>query len=386
MAHDGPVRVSFGGLTTAEFLERHWQREPLLVRGAISSTSAGPSRAELFELASSERVPSRWVAAPRADVGWRMDRGPFASGDLEASPDDGWTLLIQEADRHVTSCSELLQAFRFVPNWRLDDVMVSYATDGGGIGPHVDRYDVFLVQTEGRRRWRIAEPRPGRAALRTDTELPILAEFRHDREWVLEPGDMLYLPPGVPHEGVALGECVTCSVGCRVPDPRELCSGFLRELGPAAYDAIRYEDPGLRESDAPGEIPQAVVEELRGKARALFDGPGFQRWVGRFLTAPLRGSGPDGTAETIDALWSRLEAGAVLRRSAPSHFAWSRGADGSVALFVGGERYPLAADCTEEAEVLCGRVHLDLAALRPLLGRPDLAAIVLDLIRRGHLA
>ena len=148
--------TELGDLAPQEFLERHWQKQPLLVRGAIPEIGAPLSRGALFALACAPNVVSRLVTAPRGDTSWSLRRGPFDARDFQALPDHGWTLLIQEADRHVESCAALLERFRFVPNWRVDDVMVSYATDGGGVGPHIDRYDVFLIQAQGRRRWRIA--------------------------------------------------------------------------------------------------------------------------------------------------------------------------------------------------------------------------------------
>ena len=198
-----------GGLTPQAFLKRYWQQQPLLVRGAVPNITAPLSTDALFALACESSVISRLITTPSDDASWSIRRGPFNPRGFEALPARGWTLLIQEADRHVEACAALLERFRFVPNWRVDDVMVSYATDGGGVGPHIDRYDVFLIQAQGRRRWRIASEPLEDERLVPGVELPVLAEFEHDREWVLEPGDALYLPPGIAHEGVAMGECAT---------------------------------------------------------------------------------------------------------------------------------------------------------------------------------
>ena len=381
-------RPELGGLPPQAFLEEYWQKQPLLVRGAVPDITAPLSTDALFALACKPNVISRLVAAPRDDANWSVRRGPFDPRDFEALPAHGWTLLIQEADRHVEACAALLERFRFVPNWRVDDVMVSYATDGGGVGPHIDRYDVFLIQAQGQRRWRIADEPLADERLVPGVELPVLAEFKHDREWVLEPGDLLYLPPRIAHEGVAVGECVTCSVGFRVPDPRELCAGFLRQLAPRVFDEIRYSDPDLGLPEHLGEIPASARRQLREAARQLYAGEDFDRWVGRFVTQPLRGAGPiaGATSGTVARLRERLEGGEILRRSAPSHFAWYRDGEGTVQLFVGGECYPLGKGHKKEAELLCGREILDEVALRPLLGQQGFAEILTDLILRGFLA
>jgi 50S ribosomal protein L16 3-hydroxylase len=376
-----------GDLPPQTFLKQYWQKQSLLIRGAVPTITAPLSTDALLDLACESNVISRLITVPRADANWSLRRGPFAPRDFKTLPDYGWTLLIQEADRHVEACAALLERFRFVPNWRVDDVMVSYATDGGGVGPHIDRYDVFLIQAQGRRRWRIADEPLKDERLLPGVELPVLAEFEHDREWVLEPGDMLYLPPGIAHEGVAVGECVTCSAGFRVPDPRELCAGFLRQLAPSVFDEIRYcdLDPGLPEQL--GEIPAAARRQLRESARQLFAGEDFDNWVGRFLTQPLRGAGPkvDARCNSVAQVRERLEGGEILRRSAPSHFAWYRDAGGAVQLFVGGECYPLGKGRESEAELLCGREILDEVALRPLLRRQRFAEILTDLVLRGFL-
>ena len=194
MRDDTEAWPELGGLAPRAFLEKYWQKQPLLVRGAVPDIAVPLSTDALLALACEPGVISRLVTAPRDDAGWSLRHGPFDARDFKALPADGWTLLIQEADRLVEAFAALLERFRFAPNWRLDDVMVSYATDGGGIGPHIDRYDVFLIQAQGRRRWRIAGE-PSEAGP---------AEFEHDREWVLDPGDALYLPPGIAHDGVAV--------------------------------------------------------------------------------------------------------------------------------------------------------------------------------------
>jgi len=373
-----------GGLTTERFLERHWQKRPLLVRGAIADHALPTSRDEITALACRSGINARLIVGSEIAEDWSVRSGPFTPEDLDALPGHGWTVLVQEVDRHLPVFAELLDRFRFVPNWRIDDVMVSYAADGGGVGPHIDRYDVFLLQAAGRRRWRITSTPVTDESLVPGVELPLLANFEPDEEWLLEPGDLLYLPPRLGHDGVADGECVTCSIGFRVPDPRELCARYITQLSPQAFDAIRYADPDLQKPEHLGEIPAAARRRLRESVQRLFaDESEFDRWVGRFVTAPLRGA-PSGPVELItpSEIRSRLAGGAVLTRSAPAHFAWQRDDDGTVRLFVGGEDYPLGRGQETFAELLCGRELLDEAALAP---HPNHEAILVDLLLRGFL-
>jgi 50S ribosomal protein L16 3-hydroxylase len=377
-----------GELSVREFLARHWQKRPLLVRGAFRDWPVPVTLQELFVLARESGVASRLIRMPGPGRNWDVQRGPFLAEELESLPESGWTLLVQEIDRRIGGFRDLLDRFRFIPNWRIDDVMVSYAPDGGGVGPHIDRYDVFLLQAAGHRRWRIASDPLAEERLLPEVELPVLAQFEPDREWTLEPGDMLYLPPRIAHEGVAVGHSITCSVGFRAPDPRELCSGFLRQLSPAVFDGIRYSDPELEPAEKHGEIPPWARRQLRESAQRLFsDSVEFDRWLGRFVTTPQRDEQPSGRTRIgrMDELSELLERGGELKRSAAPHFAWHGEADGSVQLFVGGERYDLGQGTEATAEFLCGRERLDHVSLGPLLGQERFAGVLVDLVLRGFL-
>jgi 50S ribosomal protein L16 3-hydroxylase len=377
-----------GESSIREFLSRHWQKQPLLVRGAVRDWRVPVTLQGLIALAREPDVASRLITMPGQGRNWGVQRGPFSVEDLERLPEAGWTLLVQEIDRRVDGFAELLDRFRFIPNWRIDDVMVSYAPDGAGVGPHIDRYDVFLLQAAGRRRWRITSSPLEEECLLPHVELPVLAEFEPDREWVLEPGDMLYLPPRIAHEGVAVGHSITCSVGFRAPDPRELCAGFLRQLPPGAFEEIRFTDPDLEPAENVGEIPPGARRRLRESAQRLFsDSAEFDRWLGRFVTTPRRNDRPGARARahTMDELQGLLDGGGDLKRSAAPHFAWHREDDGTVQLFVGGESYDLGQRTEPTAELLCGRERLDRVALGPLLEQELFAGILVDLVLRGFL-
>ena len=273
-----------GPLSVDQFMRRHWQRKPLLIRAALPDFKPPLSPEALFELATRDDVESRLVSQPRGR--WRLDRGPFDAQDLPARTRRAWTLLVQGVDLHVDAVHDLLARFRFVPDVRLDDLMISYATDGGGVGPHVDSYDVFLLQAHGRRRWRISAPRA--IELLPEAPLRILSHFEAEQEWVLEPGDILYLPPLWGHEGTALGECMTYSIGFRAPSRLELLRGFLADCADTVGGPDpRFGDRGLAPTRTPGRLPEPMTHSLTGW---LADRRPTKRqiddYISQFLTEP----------------------------------------------------------------------------------------------------
>jgi 50S ribosomal protein L16 3-hydroxylase len=275
-----------GGLSPSQFMRRHWQKRPLLVRQALPGVVAPMPRSALFALAASDAVESRLVV--HGAQGWTLRQGPLPRRALPPLSQPGWTLLVQGLDLHQQTAHELLARFRFVPDARLDDLMLSYASDGGGVGPHLDSYDVFLVQVHGQRRWRI-----GRAADRSLVDglpLKILRHFHPEQEWLLEPGDMLYLPPLWAHDGVAVGECMTASIGFRAPGPaelaRELLARLAQDIEPAAHERI-YGDASQDATTAPGAIPPRLQAfAARALQAALRDPQALDRCLGEWLTEP----------------------------------------------------------------------------------------------------
>jgi 50S ribosomal protein L16 3-hydroxylase len=247
-----------GGLSPAQFMRRHWQKKPLLVRQAVADVAPPLERAALLALAGREDVESRLFV--RDGGHWALRHGPLPRRALPSLKKPGWTLLVQGLDLHVDAARALLDRFRFVPEARLDDLMVSYASDGGGVGPHFDSYDVFLLQVRGRRRWRIGRQKDRN--LLPDLPLKILANFEPEQECVLDPGDMLYLPPTWAHDGVAVGgDCMTCSIGMRVPARVDLARNVLQraldETEAPERDRL-YGDPWQPATEEPGRIPPAL--------------------------------------------------------------------------------------------------------------------------------
>jgi len=276
-----------GGLSPRQFMKRHWQRKPLLVRGAVPGMQPIADRAELFALAARDEVESRLVEQ-QGDGRWSMRRGPFTRRALPPLARPRWTLLVQGVDLHVDAAHELLQRFRFVPEARLDDLMVSWASDGGGVGPHFDSYDVFLLQAQGRRRWRFGKQQD--LTLREGVPLKILENFEPQEEYVLEPGDMLYLPPRYAHDGIAEGECQTYSIGFRAPRRGELARELLLRLSEDAAEAAgeaMYRDASqcaVREAGAiPAELERFAQDALKA---ALKDPHALARALGEYLSEP----------------------------------------------------------------------------------------------------
>ena len=278
-----------GAISPQTFMRRHWQKKPLLVRQAVPGGIDLVSRAELFALAAHEEVESRLVV--HREGAWSLRHGPMPRTALPPLKQSRWTLLVQGLDLHVPAARALLDRFRFVPDSRLDDAMLSFATDGGGVGPHVDSYDVFLLQARGKRRWRIARARS--RELVPDQPLKILSNFVPEQEYLLEPGDMLYLPPLWAHEGVAQGACITASIGFRAPGRDEIGGEVLQRMLDAAeapeYDPL-YRDPRQAATGTPGRIPLALSSFAASSvARMAADAQGLACALGEVLSDPKAG-------------------------------------------------------------------------------------------------
>ena len=278
-----PEAPDLAGLSAREFLRDYWQKRPLLARRALPECAGIVQRDTLFELATRDDLDSRIVL--RSGGRWQVRHGPFARRELKRLPRAGWTLLVQGVDRVLPAAHELLRNFAFIPHARLDDLMVSYAPPGGGVGPHFDSYDVFLLQGAGERRWRVSRQRD--LALVPGAPLRILRRFRPGPEWRLHPGDMLYLPPRCAHDGVAVRDCITYSIGFRAPDAQELGARFLDYLQDHLQLSGTYEDRDLERQRHPARLGERMVRKAAGTLRRIrwHDGD-VARFLGCYLTEP----------------------------------------------------------------------------------------------------
>ena len=319
-----------GGLSPQTFMRRHWQKTPLLIRGAMPAAAPLVSRAELFELVTHDDVESRLVT--RRAGRWSLRQGPFKRSALPALKQADWTLLVQGLDLHWPAARALLDRFRFIPDARLDDVMVSYASHGGGVGPHVDSYDVFLLQTMGARRWRVGRVRE--PVFEAGVPLKILQAFEPEHDWLLVPGDMLYLPPGWGHDGVAEGECMTCSIGFRAPGREEIGREVLQRLLDAAEPPARnrmYRHVGEAATLAPGRIPPALhAFAADAVARVVGDPGALECALGELLSEPKAGV----TFEPPEAMQPALGSVGLDRRTRMLY--------DDVFVFINGESYRAA--------------------------------------------
>lgn len=278
-----------GGLSPEQFMRRHWQKKPLLIRQAIPGMKPLIERSQLLAMVESEEIESRLIV--RQGAQWTLKKGPMSRKRLPSLKTPDWTVLVQGVDLHHDAVHSLLQQFRFVPDARLDDLMISFATEGGGVGPHFDSYDVFLLQAHGQRKWRIGKPPT--YELQESVPLKILKDFKPEAEFVLKPGDMLYLPPGYAHDGVAVGECMTYSVGFRVPRSAELASelfmGLSEELAEdqGSDSDVLYQDPHQAAAIQDASVPKALQEfAARSVAKALKDSQILNCLLGESLTEP----------------------------------------------------------------------------------------------------
>lgn len=275
-------------LTPANFLSEYWQKKPLLIRQAIPEFSGLMDANELAGLACEEEAQSRIIQQKKGQ--WSVKQGPFNEKDFTKLPDRDWTLLVQGVNHFLPEAAELLAQFNFIPHARLDDLMVSYAPDGGGVGPHVDSYDVFLLQGSGRRHWKISTQTE--LSLLEDAPLRILKHFETEQEWVLEAGDMLYLPPQVAHWGLAVGDdCMTYSIGFRAPKTQELAHEFLSylqdHLPVPLNQPTLYQDPELTLQTHPAEISANMVNKVHAMLKALECNPSLVGdFLGLYLTEP----------------------------------------------------------------------------------------------------
>jgi 50S ribosomal protein L16 3-hydroxylase len=378
MNPDTPLAM-LGGLSAGEFLRDHWQREPLLIRGAFPDFQCPLDPDELAGLACEEGVEARLVEEHGTDGPWQVRHGPFDEATFAELPDRDWSLLVQAVDHHVPEIAELLEAFAFLPRWRLDDIMISYAPPGGSVGPHVDQYDVFLLQGLGRRRWQLGGRVADGAPIIPGIDLRILERFRVDTgdDWVLEPGDMLYLPPGWAHHGVSESDdCLTLSVGFRAPSADEAITSFADYLGEQLPSSLRYADLGMAPPADPAELDDAAVERMRRLILETLDDPAqIAQWFGRAMTQPKYVDQliPRESPTDPDDLVGELQAGGELVRSPGSRFAWRALGGSRATLFADGD----GAECAQPlARRIASGERLDAEAARHEGAAPLLAALL----------
>lgn len=387
MAKKLPIEVDASkkpplGMPAADFLRDYWQKRPLLIRNAFPDFVSPITPEDLAGLACEDAALSRLVAHDRAGDKWMLRHGPFEEAMFPRLGDRDWTLLVQDVDKWDADVAALLPAFDFLPRWRIDDVMVSFAATGGSVGAHVDQYDVFLLQAQGHRRWQVDTQKDPPLHFRKDVELKLLQRFTPDHDWVLGPGDMLYLPPGVPHHGVAEDACLTLSIGMRAPSSAELLGDFVDTLAGEADESLRYADPDLAPPKDINEIDAAAMGRALAALNALRmnDPERLGDWFGRFITV-YRSAGEampsDDGRSRIEIEWD-LQQGFSLQRHPWTRMAWRKAGRGA-RLYAAGQ---VCAVPVRDARRIAAAGTLDGAAYAGLseAGRDAVFALLQD----GH--
>jgi 50S ribosomal protein L16 3-hydroxylase len=378
MNPDIPLQL-LGGITAREFLRDFFQRQ------AIPDFESPIDADELAGLALEEEVESRLVIE-HGERPWELRRGPFAEDAFSTLPEREWTLLVQAVDQFVPEVADLLEQFRFLPSWRIDDVMISFAAPGGSVGPHFDNYDVFLLQAQGKRNWKIGQMCSSQSPLLQHADLRILAEFEETAEWVLEPGDMLYLPPRLAHFGIAEDDCMTYSVGFRAPSAAEVLTHFTDFLSQYLTDEERYTDADAQPVSDPHQIQSDALDRLKSLlAEHMSDERMLLTWFGQFMTEPRYPelvAGPEDLAQ--DEVISSLEDGAVLIRNPSARLAWSE-VDDDVLLFASGQSRYLPGKLRELLKLICAADALHVDNLGPWLADEDGRDLLCELVKQGSL-
>lgn len=383
MNPDTPLQL-LGGLTAREFLRDYWQKKPLLVRQAFSDFESPIEPDELAGLALEEEVESRLVLE-HGERPWELRRGPFAEDTFASLPERDWTLLVQAVDQFVPEVAELLEHFRFLPSWRIDDVMISYAAPGGSVGPHFDNYDVFLLQGHGKRNWKIGQMCDSDSALLDHADLRILADFQQSDEWVLEPGDMLYLPPRLAHFGVAEDACLSYSVGFRAPSAAEVLTHFTDFLSQFLPDEERYSDADAQPVSDPHQIQHDALDRLKALlAEHMGDERLLLTWFGQFMTEPRYPEQVAGEELSEADLLDSLEQGAILIRNPSARMAWSE-VDDNLLLFASGQSRLLSGHLRELLKLVCAADALHSDNLGKWLQDEEGLLLICQLVKQGSL-
>tara|TARA_R110001599_G_scaffold353866_1_gene600927 strand:+ start:50497 stop:51621 length:1125 start_codon:yes stop_codon:yes gene_type:complete len=359
------------------FLAQHWQRKPLLIRHGLAAFNTPLSAERLAGLALEDEIESRIIE--QCDGQWQLRHGPFTEGDLQR--DNPWTLLVQAVDHYIPAVAKLRLLVDFLPQWRVDDVMVSYAADGGSVGPHYDNYDVFLLQGEGQRRWQLGEHCDADTPLLPHSELRILRDFNCQQEYVLGPGDILYVPPGVAHWGTAIGECTTFSIGFRAPRLSDMVSRWADTLLEQMDIELRYTDSLIEPATRAGEIRPRDLERARAQLQAALDEEIDNHWFGELVTEPRYDCSHDDD-DLAEAMALLKSSSCVVSLSPAARVAWQQEASG-VRLFANGGSRLFRETVLDSLVALCDSWRLEGEDLSRCMTLPESAEMLEYLLEAG---
>ena len=352
-----------GNISAEQFIDDYWQKKPLLIRNAISHFISPINADELAGLSLEDQVSSRLVIEKDGDYPWQVIYSPFDESVFSQLPETHWTLLVSDVEKHLPEFADICDQFRFIPDWRIDDLMISYAPEGGSVGPHIDRYDVFLLQAHGQRRWQITEQPIDIEEYIPDLDIRVLKTFDYDHDWVLNPGDLLYLPPRIAHHGVALDDCMTYSVGFRANSHAELVNAYADYLSNHLDSSLRYTDADLIPQSHPAEITPSAIQKLKQilTKSIQLDSQNLQHWFGQFITEPkhdllLTAEQP---YNTLDEFIAELNTQQTIVRHNAIRFAYIP-ANEHADLYINGDLYTVS---TAFAEIISGPRVIDIQRL-----------------------
>lgn len=374
-----------GNLTPEQFLNDYWQKKALVIRQSFPNFESPISPDELAGLACEEEVNSRIVIEKDGDHPWQPIYGPMDEDVFARMPETHWTLLVSDVEKHVPQLAWIVDAFRFIPEWRLDDLMISYAPEGGSVGPHMDLYDVFILQAKGHRRWQINSQPVAKDNQVKGTPLRIQKDFVAEEEWLLSPGDIIYIPPGVSHYGVATDDCMSFSIGFRATSHNDLVNDFIGYITQNLDTSLVYRDADLALQQHANEITHDAIQRVSTIFKSYLDPqhPQLKRWFGRFMSDTKTDISQD-DIETVDSLADLesmiAEYNGTLCRNPASRFAFSRN-NNQAMLFVDGEDFDVS---TNFAEALCDQRLINIETLKHVMSEQE-QDLLLTLYNQGSL-
>jgi len=375
----------FEPLDPQKFLAEYWQTKPLLIRQAIRDFQPELTADDLAGLSLEDNIRSRIAIENAINDQWECRFGPFAASDFEDLPDTHWTLLVQDVEKHLPEYAGLLDYFSFLPRWRIDDLMVSYAVDGGSVGPHTDNYDVFLIQARGQRHWQIQTENINADDIRDDTDLRILNNFHADNEWTLDPGDMLYLPPGVAHHGVAVGECMTFSIGFRAHSDIELLQTFTDKV--SVSNQIKYHaDQTTPSTGHRGELDQHSLHQFRHMLEALLgDQQQLTKIFAEYLTEPVDTPALyDIEINSLEDFIDRISTATTLNIHPAVRTLYTQ-QDGTLNWYIHSAEYQVSRHAAENVMVFVDNYRLEQSQVSPLLHDETVTTALFGLYQDGGL-
>lgn len=374
-------------LNIDDFLENYWQKKPLLIRAAFTDYQSPITAEELAGLACEDFVESRIITEQKSTPKWSLEHGPFPESRFTNLPKSHWTLLIQGLNKIFPEFDDLLHQFNFIPSWRIDDLMASYAAPDGSVGPHIDQYDVFLLQATGKRKWMISEKPVSTDNFEENLPLKIIKEFKTESEWILEAGDMLYLPANVAHYGVGMENCMTFSIGFRAPSHSELLSAYIDDHITELDDKLRYRDPNLSASQNNGEISSEAINKVQEILLSQFsDKTKIADWFGRFITEYLNDDDHqiENTLAPSEFL-SQYEKAGTIRRPATVRANYYKNTNGELALYINGIKQKIIPETEQLVMFFCNQHLNDYIDLESQLTNKNIVEFLCELYNKGYL-